>query len=59
MGLEIGWYLRFTRGDVFEAQVDPGVLGQVEHALHIWPEWTLEQEELPDHVLVRFTRKKD
>lgn len=39
--------------------MDSGAIGQAEHALHIWPEWTLNTETRPDHLLVRFTRRRD
>jgi hypothetical protein len=57
VGLEIGWYLRFTRDGAIEARIDEAQLGQIDHALHILPEWTYERFDESGHLRILLTRK--
>lgn len=56
--MEIGWYLRFTRDGAIEALIDPAQLGQIEHALYIVPEWSLETFEENGHLRILLSRKQ-
>lgn len=55
--MEIGWYLRFTKGATVEALVDAGSLGQLENQLRIVSGWELDTEERGEHLRAVFTRK--
>ncbi|MEF2145524.1 MAG: hypothetical protein V3573_08770 [Desulfovibrionaceae bacterium] len=54
--MEIGWYLRFTRDGDIEALIDEAQLGQIEHALHIVPEWEMESFKEDGHLRIRLRR---
>lgn len=58
MGLEIGWYLRFAKADVVEAELSPTGVESVRHAMHIHTDWELETTEHDGYTLARMTRKK-
>jgi hypothetical protein len=40
--VEIGWYLRFKRGHVIRALVQPQAAGQVENLRYTEPNWVME-----------------
>jgi hypothetical protein len=56
--MEVGWYLRFTRDGAIEALIDEAQLAQIEHALHIVPEWTFETFRENGHLRVLLSRKQ-
>jgi len=56
VGLEISWYLRFSRTDSFEALIRKGTLGQAKNALHLEPRWSMDVDDLGEHLRVRYTR---
>lgn len=57
MGLEVGWYLRFPRGDRIEALVDASTVAQLEHQLYTVSGWEMTVEELGEHARAVFTKK--
>jgi hypothetical protein len=57
VGVEIGWYLRFKRGHVVRALIQPQAAGQVENLRHMEPDWILETVEHEDHLEVILKEK--
>lgn len=57
MGLEIGWYLRFSRQDAIEVLVREGYEPQVRDAVQVAGGWDLHTEERDGKLLARMTRK--
>lgn len=57
--MEVGWYLRFSREGKLTVLSDVKTRRQVEHQLHILPEWKVETFEEGDHLRFEFVRPPD
>ena len=57
MGTEASWFLRFSRTEQQTFLVRPEIAPQLQDALYIDPEWTLEFIPEGDFVRAVFTRK--
>jgi hypothetical protein len=57
VGVEIGWYLRFKRGHVIQALVQPQAAGQVENLRHMEPDWSLETVDRGTYLEVTLKEK--
>ena len=54
--MEVGWNLRFSREGKLTVLADLKTQRQMEHQLHILPEWTMETFEEDDHLRFEFIR---
>ncbi len=54
--MEVGWYLRFSREGKLTVLADLKTEKQVEHQLHILPEWTVETFQEEGHMRFEFLR---
>ena len=54
--MEVGWYLRFSREGKLTVLADTTTKAQVEHQLHILPEWSMETFEEDGHTRFEFLR---
>ncbi|WP_045216207.1 hypothetical protein [Desulfonatronovibrio magnus] len=59
MGLEVGWHLRFSKGDNIKILALKDARQQLENVLHIHPEWKLSIIEKNDHLEADFVRRKN
>lgn len=56
--MEVGWYLRFNVAGKLDVLADQGALPQLEHQLHILPEWTMQVQHEDTYIRASFTRIK-
>lgn len=59
LGLEVGWHLRYSKGDHLRVLALKEARGELENILYILPIWRLSITEVNDHIQADYTRKKN